>query len=191
MRESRLMQELSHLRRRDTARPAISLEHESGDGRGMRSGRTGAGEVRLCIQVAHVIKSEEGSIGVVSRRNAGLETHFRAVEAVAHLIEVNRRRTGRGKVFRNAHPEDTVGRGAVATIRHRVALGVRRVDGEVFRRSDAGEAVAANDPADVTSLVGCGRHTGASDHILDLSLHRPSAWSRRIQTGRWSRSCSS
>ena len=78
MLESRLMQQLRHLRRSHAARAAIALEDKSGDGRGMRSGRTGAGEVRLGIQVAHIITSEEGSIGVISRGNAGLETHFRS-----------------------------------------------------------------------------------------------------------------
>ena len=78
MRESRLMQELGHLRWSHAARTAMAFEDEGGDGRGMRSSRTGTGEVRLCIQVAHIISAEEGSVGVISRRNTGLEAHFRS-----------------------------------------------------------------------------------------------------------------
>ena len=63
----------------------MRFQDESGDGRGVRSGRTGAREVRLSIQVAHVISTKEGSIGVVSRGNTGLQTHFRSREPVALL----------------------------------------------------------------------------------------------------------
>ena len=138
----------------------------------MWRGRTGAGEVRLRIQVAHVICTEEGGVGSISRGHAGLEAHFRSRQPIAHVIEVNRRGTGRGKVFRNAHPENAVGRGAVTTIGHGVTFGVRRIHGEIFRRSDAGETVAADDPADVGRRLRRGRHARASDHILHLRFAR-------------------
>src|SRR4029453_9532630 len=131
----------------------MGLQDKRSDGGGVRSSRTSAGEVWLGVQVADIISPKEGGVSIVSRGNTGLQTHFRRREAIAHGVEVDRRRSGRGKVFRNARPKDAIGRGAVTAVRHSVALCIRCVDREILRRSDAGEAVAADDPADVSGWL--------------------------------------
>ena len=127
----------------------MGLEDEGGDGGGVRRGRTGAGEVRLWYPGRRHHPPPKNDVLALSAAATPGCSALPESQPITHVIEVNGRRTWRGEVFRNAHPENAVGRGAVTTVGHGVAVDVRRVDGEVFRRSDAGETVAANDPADV------------------------------------------
>src|SRR6478735_7616652 len=106
MRECALLQEQLHLIWSYTAWAAIPLQDEGSDGCGMRRGRAGAREVGFGIQVANVISTEEGSVGVISCGDAWLRSHFRNGQAITHVVEVDRSRAGGGVILRNAHPED-------------------------------------------------------------------------------------
>src|SRR5437763_8795530 len=90
---------------------AVRLENESRDCSCVRSRRTCAREVRISIDVRRRVTTEEGGVRIVGCGDLRLQAHFRRGQAITALIEVNRRRSGRGVVLRNLARTERAERG--------------------------------------------------------------------------------